>query len=293
MYLDNNWYGNRSILAKYCNIKDRKAFAAIQHGKDTFPGKRQFAGQRKFEDYIPYLCWTSSDKDKILKNNIKNVTAIGSPFLYLDKILNKKKFLFKEKGTIVFPSKSTQEFNRNENYGELIDEVEKVFNGPYTVSIYYTDLNKDLSIFKKKGWKIISFGNRKSKKFLTKNYIEICKSKNVVVTTLAGPFLYAAYLKKNFKFIQNNYQKYKDKDDYGLIEKEEYYKKNYPEIYSNKASKIDLYNHSLNELGFYDLKSKDEIKNLMGWDSSKKKFLSKIIGYLMILKYFIVDNRNF
>ena len=32
MYLDNNWYGNRFILSKYCNTKDTPALASIQHG---------------------------------------------------------------------------------------------------------------------------------------------------------------------------------------------------------------------------------------------------------------------
>ena len=292
MYLDNNWYGNRSILAKYCNIKDQRAFAAIQHGINTFPGKRKFPGQRKLENYIPYLCWNSHAKNELLKNNIKNITAIGAPILYLDKIFSKKKFLFKEKGTLVFPSKSTQEYNRNENYGELVDKVEREFNGPYTISVYYTDLNKDLSIFKEKGWRIISFGNRKSKKFLIKQYIEICKSKNVVCTTLSGSFLHAVFLKKNFKLFINNDQKYEDKKDYHNIENEEYYKKNYPEIYFNKASKEDLYKYSLSELGFDDLKSKDELIKLMGWDSPKKNFFATIMSYLLFIKYYIFDNIN-
>ena len=32
MFIDNNWYGNRHILSKYCNIIDRPALASIQHG---------------------------------------------------------------------------------------------------------------------------------------------------------------------------------------------------------------------------------------------------------------------
>ena len=35
MYLDNNWYGDRYILSKYCKVKDKPAFASIQHGHLT------------------------------------------------------------------------------------------------------------------------------------------------------------------------------------------------------------------------------------------------------------------
>ena len=32
MFVDNNWYGHRSILAKYCGIKDKAIWGSIQHG---------------------------------------------------------------------------------------------------------------------------------------------------------------------------------------------------------------------------------------------------------------------
>ena len=32
MYLDNTWYGARHIFSKYCKVKDKTAFASIQHG---------------------------------------------------------------------------------------------------------------------------------------------------------------------------------------------------------------------------------------------------------------------
>ena len=32
MYIDNTWYGARYIFSKYCKVKDKTAFASIQHG---------------------------------------------------------------------------------------------------------------------------------------------------------------------------------------------------------------------------------------------------------------------
>ena len=32
MYPDNNWYGHRYILNKYCNCLDKPIFATLQHG---------------------------------------------------------------------------------------------------------------------------------------------------------------------------------------------------------------------------------------------------------------------
>ena len=64
MFVDNNWYGHRSILAKFCKIKDRNAFASIQHGMIGKLRKKQekYLGIRKFSNYIPYLCWNINIK---------------------------------------------------------------------------------------------------------------------------------------------------------------------------------------------------------------------------------------
>ena len=44
---------------------------------------------------------------------------------------------------------------------------------------HYPDLKKDLSIFKKNGWKIVSFGKRSDNNFLEKNYLEIFLNQNI------------------------------------------------------------------------------------------------------------------
>ena len=194
MLVDNNWYGQRSILAEYCNVPDNYAFAAIQHGmlsrvQENDLGKRRFS-------YVPYLCWNERVKKKLIMRGQKNVYVIGSPFIYLDKILKTNTNNQLKQGTIVFPSKSTYEKNRDVNYNSLIQEVHKTYPGPYTVSIYHADLKKDLSIFSKHNWKIISFGKRSNKEFLKKNYLEISKNENVVCTSLNTVFFYSSYLKK-------------------------------------------------------------------------------------------------
>ena len=86
----------------------------------------------------------------------------------------------------------------------MIEKVSKKYPGPYTVSIYYADLKKDLSVFKEKKWKVVSFGKRSDENFLKKNYLEILKNKNVVCTSMNTVFFYSAYLKKNVKLLLNN-----------------------------------------------------------------------------------------
>ncbi len=280
MFVDNNWYGQRSTLAEYCKIKDHYAFAAIQHGLLSRSQEKDL-GKRRFS-YIPYLCWNYRVKKKLKKKGIKNVNIIGSPFLYLDKIYKNKKKNNLQSGTIVFPSKSTYELNRDVNYVELIEKVSKKYPGPYTVSIYYADLKKDLSVFKEKKWKVVSFGKRSDKNFLKKNYLEILKNKNVVCTSMNTVFFYSAYLKKNVKLLLNNKNSKivltSDRNQY-LTQKS--LENEYPGILSNKLSIKKLYEISCFELGKKYLKSPEEIKYLLGWNRYSTKLLSRLISYYM------------
>jgi hypothetical protein len=199
MFIQNNWYGSRTIFSEYCKTKDKNAFAIIQHGlmiRDT----EKFMGKgSSFFSFIPFLCWNKRI-EKILKNQgVSNAQTVGSSFVYLHE-LKKNKFKCKKRGTLVFPMKSIGKCNRETNYDVLIKEVESKFNGPYTISIYYLDLKKDLTLFKKKNWKIISFGKRSDPSFLKNTYLELLKHKNVICTSLNTAFFYSAFLKKKHSF---------------------------------------------------------------------------------------------
>ena len=82
MFIDNNWWGHKYIFAKYCNVKLKPIFASIQHGVFTLEYEKKWKLNRRF-DIIPFLCNSTFFYKKCLKNKEKNVTAIGSPFLYL------------------------------------------------------------------------------------------------------------------------------------------------------------------------------------------------------------------
>ena len=88
MFLDNSFYSHRSILSKYCGVKDKKCFASIQHGSFTLK-QEQLIGKRFFS-ISPFLCWNERLLKITKKNNIPNVFCIGAPFLYLDILMKKK-----------------------------------------------------------------------------------------------------------------------------------------------------------------------------------------------------------
>lgn len=287
MFIENNLYGSRTIFSEYCKTKDKNAFAIIQHG--LFPrGTEKFmANGSSFLSFIPFLCWNKRS-EKILKNQgVSNAQTVGSSFVYLHE-LKKNKFKCKKKrGTLVFPMKSIDKCNRETNYDVLIKEVESKFNGPYTISIYYLDLKKDLTLFKKKNWKIISFGKRSDPSFLKNTYLELLKHKNVICTSLNTAFFYSAFLKKKTFLLLNSNRGKKiniNLDKYQVVHQKKIGLQ-YPGILHNRLSIAQLYNISVEELGASYIKTPKEISKILGWNNYLKIFFSWVL-------YFYYKNNN-
>ena len=283
MFADNDYYGHRFILSKYCKVKNKNCFATIQHGILTPPQEKNL-GKRKFI-FSPFLCWNKRVFKKAKLKKIPGVIPIGSPFIYLNKILeNTEK---KTKGTIVFPSKSSSSFDRNIDNEALIYETEKRFAGPYSICVYYLDLNKDWSKFKKRGWRVFSCGNKESKNFLFILHKNLSKHKNVVCTSINTATFYSMYLKKNFKLIINSTNKRKNKSLVNLSLKDQYiqrstrsyYEKKYPGFCSNSLSIEKRYEIAKKELGHEFLMEKEDLIKLLGWDNRIKIILSRLLNF--------------
>ena len=80
---------------------------------------------------------------------------------------------------------------------EIINKIEQVSEPPYTACIYYSDYNeKNISVYKKKGWNVISLGNRSNNKRLFQLHDELNKNKNFISTEIGTSTFYALFLKK-------------------------------------------------------------------------------------------------
>ena len=84
MYLDNNWYGHRYILSKYCQCKDKPALATIQHGWIAEQEGKKISTKRKIS-FAPYLSWNKNVLGLSKTGKRQKIIPIGAPFLYLDK----------------------------------------------------------------------------------------------------------------------------------------------------------------------------------------------------------------
>ena len=287
MLPDNSWYGHKKILFDYIGVKENKIYASLQHG--WISQVQDLAPKKKY--LYPILVWSKFQKKKFNKKKNFNVYAIGSPFLYLCRLMQTK---FKDtsnndyvsKGTIVFPAHSSQGFEHTTDHELLIKLTEKNFKGPYTVCFYYYGLNsKDISLYKKKNWRIICCVKNKIDQYsLFKIYNELRLHENIISTELSSPIFYGMYLKKKTKvFFKPNKRFF----FYSEAEKKmiKFYKKKYPELFNSFLNAEKGYKLAKKELGFDCLQNKINLKKIMGLNSFYKTCLSKIFSFLYDIKY--------
>ena len=196
MYIDNNWYGNRFILSRYCKIKDKSALACIQHG--LFLPKNFLKNNQKIKRTFnfPWLVWDKKTEKVLKKRDVKNIFSIGSPFIYLNDIL-KNKIFSKPKGTLIIPTKSSKEVNLTVDYLSIINFLKKKFPKPYTIVVGYFDLKEVGKIKNKfKDCKFVTCGKRGNKFFSFKLFKMMKMHKKVVILYAGSPILYSLFLKK-------------------------------------------------------------------------------------------------
>ena len=237
--------------------------------------------------------WYSHRKilaDFCKKNKIKNVVAIGSPFLYLHKMI--KNVNLKFKGTICFPAHSNPTDKRYFKHETFINYVMDNFPPPYTACLFFLDYNfKTCSIYQNRGWEVVTAGERSDPKFLQNLYNFISKNEFSVSTELGSSLFYSMYLNKKCSY------SYKT-----IIKGEKIYFQHFPstDFYIDQLKNFKIKNKFIlekiidplqskelarKELGFENLKDYLELKKIIGYDSFLKSSLAKILRYYMDLKY--------
>ena len=290
MYLDNNWYGDRFILSKYCKLKDRPAFASIQHGHITiknYKSNKPF-GSRKIS-YSPWLVWNNKISNFAKRNKLKNIIPIGAIFLYLEKVYNFQNYK-KSKGTIIFPFLSHPEERMYNDYEKIIRYLKKNFSPPYTISISKFEMKMKKK--KIKNVNFINYGYRGNKYYLKNLYKSISKHENLVVTYPGSPLIYGLYLKKKV-FLTKNYFLHN-------LKKEKKLNLNF----TRKTSIEDLKNYGINTknlntqknyksikkmIGTNFLKTPEQLKKILGWDSNLKSILAIFFSIVIDVKENIIN----
>lgn len=283
MYIDNTWYGARYIFSKYCKVKDKAAFASIQHGHVIVNEKN--LGKRKIAT-TPWLVWNKKIAKKCLKNGFKNVVPVGSPFLYLNNIYKFKKK--KSRGTLVFPLLSQPELRNIINYEKLFEHLKKNLPHPYTISVSVRDYDFLKKKYKKfKNVTFVSWGSRGSKNYLKKLFENIKLHKEVFCVYPGSALIYALYLNKKVYLSKKLYLKSDDKKYMKQVKKNLNLNINDFKGYGLNLKNLNVkknYQLSKEILGESYLKKPYELENLLGWNSIFKTFCANLLTFIINLK---------
>ena len=287
MFPDNNWYSHKEILKKYIK-KNIKIFnASVQHGSITHTFDRKFG--RIIFPFIKYLVWNKKALNVCKNNGFNNAEIIGAPFIYLNELMKKKKFVTNKNSYFIFiPHSGELGSSVKFDHKNFIIFAKKKFRGSLTACFFYKDINNNLiKLYKKNKIKIFSCGKRNNKKYLFSLYKQMRVHENIVVTLLGSPLFYSLYLNKKTFFVRDFTPLLTPKK---FESQEKIYQNKHTFLYKNLANnyKVDPVKGKKiadDELGVKFLKDKSSLRKLLYSQNIFVKFYTEICKFLLYIKW--------
>ena len=285
MIIDNCWYGHRAIIANYCGFKDQHVFASIAHGQEIhiYLDRRYPPGRIK----APFLVWNKYEEINALRHGCEHVVAIGSPFLYLLSSYNlRASNVNAQDGTICFPVHGVPGFDVISDIIKWGNLIKDNFPPPYAVSIPFFDpqFHFKKCQYENLGFKVISFGKRNNPLFLL-DFIDIVSKFKFATSDDMGStaVLYSMALGLTVKHFSS-----RPLIEYAYLDKKR--PSFLPEVISEAFHQSILDSNdaktvSKEVLGFHCLLKPDDLADLVGLTSIKKRFLAKIFSLAIRCKY--------
>ncbi len=153
---ESRFYGHVNILAKYCALNSTKWLNGyLQHGWTGTDGWGDYVGRRRWGHKF---VWSQRVADEVLQGGGRNVTVIGSPWLYLLKQKNiSLGNAIKNQGVIAYPLHSqpwAPKQDTNKEYAQYLKDT----YGSVTICLHWTDFEKQKNTYQDLGHKVITYG---------------------------------------------------------------------------------------------------------------------------------------
>lgn len=286
---DNDWYGHKRVLSDYCGYENKKSvFGYIPHGWE--PAWTAEHGRRRIKQ-APLFVWNQRLQEQAQSFGLANVICIGAPYIYAVHML-----LGEERptglGTIAFPSHSAEGTQIGGEMDSFIREVESKCPPPYTVSVFYQDLQKEVvNLYRDAGWKIVSFGTRADDQFLYRQLKEIARHEHVVGNLLQTALWYGGFLGKSIRLIGDrpkilsisklhSPESVKRDLDRHLI-----FEDRFSGIRGEGLNAAVAQNIAAHELGAEFKRSPKELSQILGWTSPWRTTASIVLRNAYDLRY--------
>ncbi|MGW9414308.1 hypothetical protein [Arthrobacter cupressi] len=274
MDIQNHYYGHSAVFALYTGAKRlRHVSGLIQHGWTvSSPVTAQFGDFASWGPKRRRLSWTSSsrgwkpaDPGNFFDDGTPMLDAVGAPYLYLLDAARKAGAVPARKDkTLVLPLHGTALLKvdgDHEAYAQMVKERE----GSATVCLHIDDLHNDeiMAAWSNAGHEIVSAGDRRDPQFIGRILWMMSEAPRVVSNRLSTALMYASVTGADvgiygpdFKLGANAHA------DPGLVMRDFW-----PEFYDESTPQEVLRKIAEDELGRADMRTPEELKTLLGWDS--------------------------
>lgn len=292
MYSDNDWYGHKRILADYCGQPQvRPIFGAVRHGWDLEPpadlGKRRL-------NFAPLFVWNERVRALIASRGIPNVRCVGAPFGYLVSMLLPDGPPGSGHGTILFPAHSSDGVSVEMDTRRLITLVESESPPPHTVSIFYQDLaSPNIDLYRRRGWRVVSFGARSDPLFLVRFVNEVSKHSHAVGADpqIGSAIIYSALLGLHIRVVELDYHIESSRSDVTILELTSMFSilRNAgsllsPQLFVDGLGGDDAVEFGRQELGWSSMLNPIELRRELGWATPSTRLAARLMAGLNDLR---------
>jgi hypothetical protein len=227
---------------------------------------------RLFEEPWPKLVWSQRNLDHCREKGFRNVTAIGSPYLYLQ--ASQPVDPGESRGPrslLVYPFHGWEKGRAGgdiEAYADAIGELEREHGfGPITVCLYWLEYEEAAirGLFEGRGWTVTTNGHRDGNpSFLHRQRASLLQHAYVTSNRVCTAAFYALAMGKKF-FLYGPVVGLSASDDPHGEEFGRWQKREFPELTWESFEDESHRDTGLRELGADFVLSPDDLRGLLGW----------------------------
>lgn len=273
MMPENNWYGHKLAFAWFLgNERAIPIFGTVPHGwgPDLPASRRRIAS-------APLLLWNERHLRQAAAGGVVNARCIGAPFGYLVRTLWPSADYPGGRGTLVFPSHSSEGLQENWDVLQFISDVEEAFEPPYTVSVFYQDLgDARTALYREAGWRLVTFGSRREPTFLLRLALELSSSRAVVGNVMQTSLLYGALLGRYVRVLGPGATWVDTLSNPWNIRSAPTV---WPDLHNAGLAPHDARALGEHELGWSANLAREELAEALGWRSLRRRVEARLISH--------------
>lgn len=273
MDIQNHFYGHSAVLAGYAGLRAPRHMAGLyQHGWTPLtPLRTHFADLAARTPAGGLFTWSHDSRGWTEAESRAetgfSTTPIGAAALYFLRMVEGARARPEPSiDAVVFPFHGTRLVSVEGDHAGFAREVYER-EGPSLVCLHVDDLQKPelVDLWRNAGHTLTTAGERRDPRFLARVMWLVMNARKVISNRLATSLLYAAAAETPARIYGPHFQ------IAGIEEtsSEEYLKALWPEFYEEEPDVAHLHEVAGQELGARYVRSPDELRQILGWQSRR------------------------